>query len=68
MQQIRLVVDDIKTVSRQQASDYEASLDPFSPYFHKLLAQFPSEFDKYKLDEVVVAAIAPIVRVITPGI
>lgn len=68
MQQVRLVVDDIRTVSRQQASDYEASLEPFSPHFHKLLSQFPSEFDKYKLDEVVVAAIAPIVRVITAEI
>ena len=61
MQQVRLVVDDIRTMSRQQASDYEASLEPFSPHFHKLLSQFPSEFDKYKLDEIVVAAIAPIV-------
>ena len=61
MQQVRLVVDDIRTLSRQQASDYEASLEPFSPHFHKLLSQFPSEFDKYKLDEIVVAAIAPIV-------
>jgi tuftelin-interacting protein 11 len=68
MQQVRLVVDDIRTLSRQQASDYEASLEPFSPHFHKLLSQFPSEFDKYKLDEVVVAAIAPIVRVTTAGI
>ena len=61
MQQVRLVVDDIRTLSRQQASDYEASLEPFSPHFHKLLSQFPSEFDKYKLDGIVVAAIAPIV-------
>jgi tuftelin-interacting protein 11 len=65
MQQVRLVVDDIRTQSRHQASDYEASLEPFSPHFHKLLSQFPSEFDKYKLDEVVVASIAPIVRVTT---
>lgn len=62
MQQVRLVVDDTRTLSRQQASNYEASLEPFSPHFHKLLSQFPSEFDRYKLDEIVVAAIAPIVR------
>ncbi len=62
MQQVRLVVDDIQTLSRQQASDYEASIEPFSPHFHKLLSQFPSEFDRYKLDEIVVASIVPIVR------
>jgi hypothetical protein len=61
MQKVRLVVDDIQTLSRQQASDYEASLESFSPHFHKLLSQFPSEFDRYKLDEIVVAAIVPIV-------
>jgi len=61
MQQVRLVVDDIQTLSRQQASDYEASLEPFSPHFHKLLYQFPTEFDRYRLDEIVVAAIVPIV-------
>ncbi|KAI0306082.1 GC-rich sequence DNA-binding factor-like protein-domain-containing protein [Multifurca ochricompacta] len=62
MKQVHLVVDDIQTVARQQASEYEASLEPFSPQFHKLLSQFPLEFDRYRLDEVVVAAIAPIVR------
>jgi len=67
MQQVRLVVDDIRTLSRQQASDYEASLEPFSSHFHKLLSQFPSEFNRYKLDEVVVASIAPIVRATTAG-
>ncbi len=67
MQQVRLVVDDIQTVSRQQASDYEASLEPFSPHFHKLLSQFPSEFDRYRLDEIVVAAVVPIVCVTTVG-
>lgn len=65
MQQVRLVVNDIQTLSRQQASDYEASLEPFSPHFHKLLSQFPSEFDRYKLDEIVVAAIVPIVCMTT---
>ena len=61
MQQIHLVVDDIQTLSRQQSSDYEASLEPFSPHFHKLLSQFPTEFNRYRLDEIVVGAIMPIV-------
>lgn len=62
MQQVHLVVDEIQALSRQQAAVYEASLEPFSPHFDKLLSQFPSEFDKYRVDEVVVAAIVPIVR------
>jgi tuftelin-interacting protein 11 len=67
MQQVRLVINDIQTLSRQQASDYEASLEPFSPHFHKLLSQFPLEFDRYKLDEIVVGAIVPIVCMTTLG-
>lgn len=59
MQQINLVVDDINTQAKQMASAYEVSLDPFSPLFSKLLVQFPTEFDRYRLDEIVVAAIAP---------
>jgi tuftelin-interacting protein 11 len=61
------VVDDIHSLARQQASEYEASLEPFSPHFQKLLSHFPSEFDRYALDEIVVAAIAPIVRSIADG-
>lgn len=61
MQQVHLVVDDTQSLARQQAAVYEASLEPFSPLFDKLLSRFPSEFDKYRLDEVVVAAVVPIV-------
>jgi tuftelin-interacting protein 11 len=61
------VVDDIQSLARQQASEYEASLEPFSPHLQKLLSHFPSEFDRYRLDEIVVAAIAPIVRFIADG-
>ena len=61
IQQIHLVVDDINIQAKDLASVYEASLDPFSPHFSKLLVQFPSEFDRYHLDEIVVAAIAPLV-------
>lgn len=61
LQQVSLVVDEIDTKSRVLASAYEATLDDFSPLFSKLL-QFPTEFDKYRLDEIVVAAIVPIVR------
>ncbi|TFY78095.1 hypothetical protein EWM64_g5918 [Hericium alpestre] len=62
LQQVHLIADDIKSQARELASVYEATLEPFSPHFEKLLAQFPREFEKYRLDEIVVAAIAPIVR------
>ncbi|KAF8141606.1 TFP11-domain-containing protein [Boletus edulis] len=61
LQQVSLVVDEISTKSRELASVYEVTLDDFSPLFSKLL-QFPAEFDKYRLDEIVVAAITPTVR------
>ncbi|EGN92250.1 hypothetical protein SERLA73DRAFT_117569 [Serpula lacrymans var. lacrymans S7.3] len=62
MQQVTLVVDEINSQAKELASVYEASLDVFSPHFSKLLTQFALEFDQYKLDEIVVAAITPIVR------
>lgn len=62
LQQVHLVVDDVKVQAKELASNYDASLDPFSPNFSMLLAQYPKEFDTYRLDEIVVAAIAPIVR------
>ncbi|KAI0628035.1 TFP11-domain-containing protein [Trametes polyzona] len=62
LQQMNIVVDEIHTQSREAASLYEASLEPFTAGFDKLLGQFTREFDRYRLDEVVVAAIAPVVR------
>jgi tuftelin-interacting protein 11 len=55
------VVDDINIQAKQLASSYEASLEPLAPSFDKLLGQFPKEFEQYRLDEIVVAAIAPMV-------
>lgn len=61
LQQIHLVIDDIHSEATQLSASYEPTLDPFSPSFHKLLGQFASDFDRYRLDEVVVAAISPVV-------
>ena len=62
MQHMNIVVDEINTQAREAASMYEASLEPFSTGFDKLLGQHAKEFERYRLDEVVVAAIAPVVR------
>ena len=61
LQQIHLVVDDIGTQAKQAATIYEVSLDIFSPNFEKLIGQYQREYDRYRLDEIVVAAIAPVV-------
>ncbi|KAI6114784.1 GC-rich sequence DNA-binding factor-like protein-domain-containing protein [Pisolithus croceorrhizus] len=62
LQRVTLVTDEIGTKSKELSSTYEANLDDLSPLFSKLLVEFPAEFDKYHLDEIVVAAILPIVR------
>jgi tuftelin-interacting protein 11 len=61
LQQVSLVATELSNHSKELVSVYEASLDSFTPYIRKLLDQFSPEFDKYRLDEIVVAAISPIV-------
>ncbi|KAG6891177.1 hypothetical protein C0995_008429 [Termitomyces sp. Mi166 len=62
LQKVQLVANDINAKARELASMYEVSLEPFSPLFYGLVDQFSCEFERYRLDEIVVAAIAPIVR------
>lgn len=61
LQQVQLVANEIDTKSKELASVYEVSLEPLSPLFYKLVDQFSREFERYRLDEIVVAAIAPLV-------
>jgi tuftelin-interacting protein 11 len=62
LQQVSLVAKDIQSLSQELSSVYEISLEPFTPFVYKLVSQFSDEFDKYQLDEIIVAAIAPLVR------
>ncbi|KAF8817454.1 Sip1/TFIP11 interacting protein [Phlegmacium glaucopus] len=62
LQQVQLLADDINVIAKELTSVYEVSLEPFSPHFQKLISEYSYEYDKYRLDEIVVAAIAPIVR------
>ncbi|KJA28197.1 hypothetical protein HYPSUDRAFT_34579 [Hypholoma sublateritium FD-334 SS-4] len=62
LQQIQLVTSDINAVAKDLLSTYEVSLDLFSPLFEKLIHEFGNEYDKYHLDELVVAAITPTMR------
>lgn len=61
LQQVQLVTTEIDAKVQALSSDYDASLDEFSSLFYKLTTDFETEFDRYRLDEVVVAAIAPLV-------
>ncbi|KAG6908973.1 hypothetical protein DXG01_002581 [Tephrocybe rancida] len=62
LQKVQLVANDINAKAKELSSMYEVSLEPFSPLFYALVDQFSREFERYRLDEIVVAAIAPIVR------
>lgn len=62
LQQIQLITTEISATAKEVASLYEVSLDPFTPHFQKLILEYSAEFDKYRLDEVVVSAIAPTIR------
>lgn len=57
-------MDDINVQAKETASIYEATLEPFSPSFDKLVGLYPNEFDRFRLDEIVIAAIAPVVRML----
>lgn len=67
LQRIHLIVDDINSEAKRLSASYEPTLDTFSPSFDKLLGQFAGDFDRYRLDEIVVAAISPVVSVPPTG-
>ena len=62
LQQVQLIANDINGIAKELTSVYEVSLEPFSPHFQRLISEYSYEYDEYRLDEIVVAAIAPIVR------
>lgn len=62
LQRIQLVANDINEKTKEMSSLYEASLEPFSPLVTTLIHDYSSEYEKYGLDEIVVGAIAPVMR------
>lgn len=74
--EMKLVVEELATVAKtaqrtsmaQASSDYEAngegpsSLELFSPFVERFTRDFSSEYDGYKVDEVLVGAMAPLFR------
>ncbi|KAF9047173.1 TFP11-domain-containing protein [Hymenopellis radicata] len=66
LQQVQLVSAEINTMSKELAGEYEPSLKSFDPLFERLL-EYEREFKRYRLDEIVVGAIAPVVRRMVTG-
>ena len=62
LQRVQLIAADVNSMSKELTATYEVSLEPFSPLFHSFIDQYEREFDRYQLDELVVAAITPLVR------
>lgn len=75
--EVKIVVDEIASVSKETqkssrvslASDYESStvdppssLEALSPFVERFINEFSPEYERYRLDEVVVASIAPLLR------
>ena len=63
LQKVQIVASEIDGKAKEISSDYDASLDQFSPLFYRLTRDFETEFDRYQLDEVAVAAITPLVYI-----
>lgn len=62
LQQIQVVANEINAKAKELAIASQVSLDPLSPLFYTLSSQYAVEVDRYRLDEIAVAAIAPLVR------
>ncbi|KAG8717170.1 hypothetical protein FRC08_008049 [Ceratobasidium sp. 394] len=64
LQRVHLVVDEISAKAKAVAREAEprTALDQFTPYFDQLLMEHSGEYERYRLDEVVVASVAPTIR------
>ena len=63
LQGVHLIVDEVNSKAKEAAaSDYEPSLEPFSSVIEKLSSYYSKEYDRYRLDEIVIAAVLPTVR------
>lgn len=62
LQQIQAIVQDISGVTKALAVSPSPTLAGFMPLFDQLIFSFSAEYAALGLDEVVVAALAPVVR------
>ncbi|QRW17181.1 Tuftelin-interacting protein 11 [Rhizoctonia solani] len=64
LQRVHLVVDEISAKAKAISQEPEpgSKLEEFTPYFDQLLMEYSGEYERYRLDEIVVASIAPALR------
>ncbi|KAG8899112.1 hypothetical protein FRB99_006936 [Tulasnella sp. 403] len=62
LQKVHLIVDDIKVKSQEVATLEQPSLGIFSAQVMALIRDYKPEYERYRLDEIIVAAIAPVMR------
>jgi tuftelin-interacting protein 11 len=60
---VHLVVDEISAKAKAVARETEPAtkLEQFTPYFDQLLMEYSREYEQYRLDEIVIASVAPTV-------
>lgn len=61
LQKVHIIVDEITSTAKEVETMPNPTLQPFSLAVSNLLVDYSPEYEKYKLDEIVVAAIAPVV-------
>lgn len=66
LQKVHIIVDDINAKAKEASGLYEPTLQPFSPPVTSLIHDYSPEYEKYNLDDIVIAAIAPVVRPFAP--
>jgi len=62
LQRVHLAVDDLAAVTKQLRGGGDDALAKLSPGIEKLVKEFSGEYERYGIDEVVVAALAPAFR------
>ena len=64
LQRVHLVIDELAAVTKQMRGGDSDALAELSPSIEKLVKEFSGEYERYGIDEVVVAALAPAFKVI----
>ena len=62
LQRVHLAVDELAAVTKQMRSGDDDALSKLSPGIERLVREFSGEYERYAIDEVVVAALAPTFR------
>lgn len=62
LKQISTLTSEVEQIHEQSAARPSELFDRLEKSFDRLMIDFPAEYDSYRLDEILVASIAPTVR------